>query len=234
MSFSTNQIYVLTNEYAGTSKQLASNGASSSPVMAAANAADSAEQWYLRPAPLTGHYYLHTRALGDAQALDVYNDQGVLSTQLAFAAAGAYTGQFWRLDRWADGDGTYRLSNNFTGPAASLDTYADTLRPFLDGGDHTGQHWTFGALGGGRRVVVAKRSDVSAGGGPTVAVAGLAVAAAGGLLLVVVGVALAVLVWAKRGERAAARGGLLAGEKAASMAEAGSGGAAPAERGCCA
>jgi hypothetical protein len=184
-TFSTHRTYLLTNDYAGSSKQLASNGASTSPVMAAASSSDSAEQWYLRLAPLTGYYYMHTRALGDAQALDVYNDQGTSSTSLTFAAAGRFTGQYWRFDLW--GDGTYRLSNNFTGTSVSLDTYADTLQLFLDSGDHSGQHWTFGKPGA---TVVKRQTDAGA-------VAGGVVGGVAGVLLIA-GAVLALLMLARK------------------------------------
>jgi hypothetical protein len=44
------------------------------------------------------------------------------------------------------GDGTYKLTNDFTGPEESLDTYNDTHEPFLGTGDHSGQHWTLTQL----------------------------------------------------------------------------------------
>jgi hypothetical protein len=184
-TFSTHRTYLLTNDYAGTCKQLAPNGASTSSVMAAASSSDSAEQWYLRLAPLTGYYYMHTRAVGDAQALDVYNDQDTSSTSLTFAAAGHFTGQYWRFDFW--GHGTYRLSNNFTGTGVSLDTYADTLQPFLDSGDHSGQHWTFGELGA---AVVKRWTDAGA-------VAGGVVGGVAGVLLIA-GAVLALLMLARK------------------------------------
>ena len=142
-AFSTEVTFFLTNDYAGTKKRLASNGASTWPVMADESSRDSAQEWYLRRQPIEHFYSMHTRALGDGQALDVYNDAGTESTRVIFAVIGDYSGQFWRFDSW--GDGTYRLSNNFTGRGVTLDTYADTLQPFLDTGDHTGQHWTFTA-----------------------------------------------------------------------------------------
>lgn len=56
------------------------------------------------------------------------------------AATGNYSGQFWTVTLWEDGSGTFRLTNDFTGPIVHLDTYADTHEPFLDTDDHSGQH----------------------------------------------------------------------------------------------
>ena len=139
-TFSTTQTYALTNAFAGSAKQLSSNGAGNTPIMDTASSND-AEQWYLGAAPYQEYYYLHTGALGDAQVLDVINDNGTNSVNVHFTNTGFYSGQYWRFDPWSDG--TYRLSNNFTGTGVYLDTYSGTLVPFLDGGEHSGQHWTF-------------------------------------------------------------------------------------------
>jgi hypothetical protein len=84
-----------------------------------------------------GKYALRTAYLGDGFSLDVITD-GVNNTP-KMNATGNYSGQFWSLVPW--GDATYKLTNDFTGPEKSLDTYSDTHEPFLDPGDHTGQHW---------------------------------------------------------------------------------------------
>lgn len=74
--------------------------------------------------------------------MDVINDG--TNTTPWLAATGNYSGQLWTLAPW--GDGTYKLTNDFTGPGKSLDTYSDTYQPFLDTGDHSGQHWTLTPL----------------------------------------------------------------------------------------
>jgi M6 family metalloprotease-like protein len=51
----------------------------------------------------------------------------------------------WTLTPWPDG--TYLLTNDFTGPGTSLDTSTDTHDPWLNTGDHTGQHWTLTGAG---------------------------------------------------------------------------------------
>jgi hypothetical protein len=138
-TFSTSQTYILTNSFLGSTKQLSSS-ASNVPTMDLPNS-DSAEQWYLTTSAMQNYYFMHTRALGDNMVLDVLNNNGVNSTTVVFTTIAATSGQLWRFDSW--GDGTYRLSNDFTGPSVFLDTYSDTYQPFLDGGDHSGQHWTF-------------------------------------------------------------------------------------------
>lgn len=55
------------------------------------------------------------------------------------APTGNYSGQFWNLTPWRDG--SYKLTNWFTGEEKSLDTYSGSHEPFLNTGDHSGQHW---------------------------------------------------------------------------------------------
>ena len=83
-------------------------------------------------------YAFRTLYLGDDLSLDIVND-GVNTTP-CLAQTGNYSGQYWSVTEW--GDGTCKLTNDFTGPAKSLDTSSDTHAPFMDTGDHTGQHWT--------------------------------------------------------------------------------------------
>ena len=56
------------------------------------------------------------------------------------APTGNYSGQSWSVTEWDDA--TCKLVNDFTGPAKSLGTCRDTNAPFMDTGDHMGQHWT--------------------------------------------------------------------------------------------
>jgi hypothetical protein len=131
-------LYTLTNSYTSASYQLAS---SSKNLVLEPTSPFVNHQWYLTPTDKSKYYRLHTAASGTSYALDVKNTDGEKSTQLCFAKTGDYSGQFWRLDAW--GDGTWRLSNDFTGKKMHLDVYADTYEPHLAKGDCTGQHWTF-------------------------------------------------------------------------------------------
>lgn len=93
------------------------------------------------PSDTTPKYRLRTMYLGDGYSLDVWNDNGVSSTDLRLRETGNYSGQQWTITPW--GDGSFRLSNNYTGPDKHFDTYADTLTAFLGIGNASGQHWHF-------------------------------------------------------------------------------------------
>jgi len=104
--------------------------------MMAAVGAFSGQYW--NPVDLDGgKYAFRTLHLGDDFSLDIIND-GVNTTP-CLAQTGNYSGQYWSVTEWDDG--TCKLTNDFTGPAKSLDTYSDTHALFMDTGDHTGQHW---------------------------------------------------------------------------------------------
>ena len=74
---------------------------------------------------------------GDGLSLDVFNDG--TNDSLVLAPTGDYTGQDWTLTR--QDDATYKITNDFTGPKKSIDTYSDTHEPYLGFGDNSGQHW---------------------------------------------------------------------------------------------
>ncbi|KAJ4301004.1 hypothetical protein N0V90_003093 [Kalmusia sp. IMI 367209] len=151
-------LYILTNGYTLSTKQLASSDSSLS--MEAPSTADS-HLWYLTGTDISPYYRLHTKANGDSKTLDVFNDNDINSTSVHFASQGRYSGQYWRLDEW--GDGTYRLSNNFTGESMHLDAYADTLEVFLGTGDHAGQHWSFDKYDGESVTKVSSSTQPSSG-----------------------------------------------------------------------
>jgi hypothetical protein len=134
--------YIVTNAFSGPTKALVSQSTSDQiSIDSSADPTDTKRQWYMSVAEYAGFYRLHTTATGDSKSLDVLNDNGVNSITLQFATSGLFTGQFWRFDKWDDG--TYRLSNNFTGVDKHLDVYSNTLLPYLGTGDLSGQHWTF-------------------------------------------------------------------------------------------
>lgn len=71
---------------------------------------------------------------------DVIDDKGVASTSVHLANKEArVTGQQWFLSSW--GDGSFRLTNEFTGPTKHFDVFLDTKKVSLGAGDHSGQHW---------------------------------------------------------------------------------------------
>jgi hypothetical protein len=128
--------YILTNNYTGRDQALASHPVLSMQPLSSTSAA---QVWRLAPTDRPGHYRLQTLASTERQSVDVVNDRGVDSTKLAMADTGNFSGQYWRLDPW--GDGTFRLSNTFTGELKHFDVYSDTKEPFLGTDDHSGQHW---------------------------------------------------------------------------------------------
>lgn len=100
-------------------------------------------QWYLTeaPPPHEGYFRLHTPATGDAKSLDVLNDNGFSSKEVRFYTTGDYSGQLWKRDPW--GDGTYKLSNNFTGPNVHLDMLTNSYHPYLESGKGSAPRWIF-------------------------------------------------------------------------------------------
>lgn len=115
---------------------------------------DTTQYWYFEETGTSNMYRLHTVAIGDVMALDVANTNGTASTELRFYSTGSYTGQFWRLDAWANSG--YRFANNFTGADVHLDVgldtspgaSPDTYEVFLSSTDSPGQNWFLSALNG--------------------------------------------------------------------------------------
>lgn len=139
--FDTSFYYRLTNSFLGSGQSLDVR-TDSSYLLKMSPTGDVNDQFWRLVDLGSGKYALRTAYLGDGYSLDVIND-GVDTTP-HMAATGNYTGQYWSLVPW--GDGTYKLTNDFTGPEKSLDTYSGTYEPFLDGGDHSGQHWVVSQL----------------------------------------------------------------------------------------
>jgi len=137
-TFDTEAYYFLTNSYTGPNQAL-----SSTPKLSMQPLSQSSlgQVWKLSPTDRPGYYRLQTLASSSKKSVDVVNDHGTDSTKLAMADTGNFSGQFWRFDAWG-GDGTYRLSNTFTGEAKHFDVYSDTKEPFLGTDNHSGQHWT--------------------------------------------------------------------------------------------
>lgn len=73
------------------------------------------------------------------------NDNGVNSRSVHVTTAGVYSGQYWTVTPW--GDGSFQLTNDYTGSSIHLDVYADTKEAMLDGDDHSGQHWRLTKIG---------------------------------------------------------------------------------------
>lgn len=134
--------YRLTNLWTGEALSLDvvnDNGTHSSGILQmSATGSYSGQYWRFQPFPAgsTTTYALSTWFLGEGMRLDVYGD---IKTEPRLALAGQYSGQVWTMTSW--GDGTYMFTNKYSGSGLHLDVYSDTERPFLEGGDHIGQHW---------------------------------------------------------------------------------------------
>jgi hypothetical protein len=149
MSFPKSDVwYRLTNDYLGTSKSLDvvnDNGThSSGKLQMAASGNYTGQFWRFVHSPNADSttVYIYTQFLGPNKRLDVYGDD---KTKPHLADAGNYSGQIWTVTPW--GDGSYRLTNNFSGSGLHLDVYSDTNVPFLGDGNHSGQHWRFTQVG---------------------------------------------------------------------------------------
>ena len=139
----TSNFYRLTNNFLGQGQSLDVVPDGSGRLKMAVTGDHSGQLWRLVATRSDGKYALQTAYLGECFSLDVIND-GTNPTP-CLAATEDLTGQMWTLTPLADG--TYRLTNDFTGPDVSLDTYGDTHEPYLNTGDHTGQHWTLTKVG---------------------------------------------------------------------------------------
>ena len=152
VSIESSAYYRLTNDYLGPSQALdvVNDGTNSGKLKMADVGNYSGQFWHfaLLDEGEPGQpkkYSLRTQYRGEGFSLDVINDAGVNSRSLHLAQTGRYSGQSWTVTPW--GDSSFRLTNDFTGPEQHLDTYSDTHEPFLDGGDHSGQHWHLEKIG---------------------------------------------------------------------------------------
>jgi hypothetical protein len=133
--------YVLTNNFLGSNVALSSDGL----MMRYYRSSDPTQIWRIQDTHTAGYYRLQSLSTGNALTLDVINDNGVNSDKVELAQTENYSGQFWRFDQWADG--TYRLSNMFTGVDKHLDVSSNTYVAYLGTRDHSGQHWKIMKVG---------------------------------------------------------------------------------------
>lgn len=149
----TSAYYRLTNAFLGSSQSLdvVNDGPNFSGKLKMAESGDfSGQFWHfalLNPGSTDPKYALRSKFRGEGYSLDVINNAGTASRSVHLADTGKFSGQSWTVTPWDDGSGTFRLTNDFTGPYVRLDTYSNTHEPFLDTGDHSGQHWTFQRIG---------------------------------------------------------------------------------------
>jgi hypothetical protein len=141
------QWYRLTNTFTGPTLSLDvvndAGQASSGQLQMSTSGNYTGQYWQLIPYPPSSSstYALFTKFLGVTKRLDVYGND---KTKPHLADAGNYSGQIWTISSW--NDGTWKLTNQYSGSGLHLDVYSDTKVPFMGDGDHTGQHWTFTQL----------------------------------------------------------------------------------------
>ena len=143
----SNVWYQLTNAYTGLAMALDvvnDDGPHSSGTLnMAPTGSFSGQRWrFVSYTNRPGTYYVYSQFLGSNKRLDVYGND---KTKPHLADAGNYSGQIWSVTPW--GDGTYRLTNAYSGPDLHLDVYSNTKVPFLGDGNHSGQHWTLTSKG---------------------------------------------------------------------------------------
>jgi hypothetical protein len=144
-SFSANTWYRLTNLFLGPTISLDvvnDNGTSSSGTLKMAATGDyTGQYWQIRLSSTGNTYSLCTRFLGPNRRLDVTSNN---PTTPYLAPTSGDAGEIWTISTW--GDGTWVLTNQFTGSGLHLDTYSNTDVPFMGNGDHSGQHWNISEI----------------------------------------------------------------------------------------
>jgi M6 family metalloprotease-like protein len=137
MALDTTSYYRLTNVSRGRGSALDVRPDGSGLLMMAPPADVSGQYWKLVDVG-GGKYALRTLYLGECFSLDVIND-GKNDTPF-LNATGNFTGEHWTVAPSA-AYGTWRLTNDFTGPDRSLMVSPDTSEPFVGTGDFFQQSW---------------------------------------------------------------------------------------------
>ncbi|KAF2792514.1 hypothetical protein K505DRAFT_326099 [Melanomma pulvis-pyrius CBS 109.77] len=148
---STNNKYTITSPLLGPSNNLASTLDTDTVIVESSNLKAS-QQWYFTTTPVDGYYRFHTSQKGDDYALDIRGYDGEDPFSIHFHdvdTQGKMVGQYWMIADW--GDGSARISNNFTGMEVLLDVEeADGgFTALLSNADQnkTGQKWSFAVVG---------------------------------------------------------------------------------------
>lgn len=138
----TSKLYLISTTYTDQRMVLASSAHHDTVVVVEPESPDAQQfqEWRVSMSEFLGFYHLSTTQQSqNGRSLDVIDENG-RSQAPAFSPTGYYTGQFWRLELSVNG--TYRLSNNFTGPDRYLNGASESLLPELTLGDSPSQHWT--------------------------------------------------------------------------------------------
>lgn len=148
--------YIIKTKQPGLSNALASTPSDDILIITPFNQISS-QLWYRTETEIKDYYRLHTEDKGDDVALSIYNYEGrqtldlrFLDTSLNDGGYGSYgmpqvTGQYWHFEEQIDG--TFKISNNKTGPDTYLDIDDDSSKPMLANRDSPLQKWIFSSLG---------------------------------------------------------------------------------------
>jgi hypothetical protein len=134
--------YRLTNEGApGLSLDIVNDGSGtpSGKLQMATTANVSGQYWSIRRHNASDAYYLSALYQGPNFHLDVYGDD---KTKPHLAASGNHSGQKWKMRKWVDG--TYNLSNEYSGEDLRLNGQSSTTS--LAMGEGLTQHWQLTAI----------------------------------------------------------------------------------------
>ncbi|CAI6331923.1 unnamed protein product [Periconia digitata] len=127
--------YLLTNSMLGSSGILGSTLNNDTLVIEPPKSSQN-QLWFVTATEDQGSYRLHTVQKGDNYALDINYE----TLDLRFFDVGqGQGGQKWKFD--TSDDGTFKLSNNYTGPDKHLEVTRCCLKMILANGDNPGQHW---------------------------------------------------------------------------------------------
>lgn len=137
MVLDTSFYYRLTNAFQGPGFALDVKPDGTGRLMTASTGGYSGQYWRLVDLG-GGKYALRTLYLGECFSLDVIADGNDDTPWLN--ATGNFSGQSWSVTPWGN-DGSWRLTNDFTGADRSLNVQAGSFEPIVGPGDFSGQHW---------------------------------------------------------------------------------------------
>jgi hypothetical protein len=143
MQFDPNTWYRLTNlGTPGYSLDVLNDGSGTpSGLLRMAMTADvSGQYWTIRRHDSSEAYYLSALYQGPGSRIDVYGDDKM---KPHLATSGNYSGQLWRVNKWADG--TYKLTNDYSsGEELRLEGRSDEVH--LAEGEEPTQRWDITAI----------------------------------------------------------------------------------------
>ncbi|KKY25979.1 putative carbohydrate-binding module family 13 protein [Diplodia seriata] len=99
----------------------------------------AALEFQFRSSDASGSFNLCAAVEDQTYCLDVFNVQKEVPHLTPF---GYYAGQYWTVEPADDGNGTVRLSNEWTGAGWYMDLYEGSYEAFMsEGEDYAGHYW---------------------------------------------------------------------------------------------